>query len=908
MKKSIRKALSLILTLAIVIGLIPAFTIGASAAPADIARATVFTYAQGNIARDPAIRAAGFQPLDLGGPANVGIYANYTNETYNSPRAQSLPRIIDGAVVNSTDQGEAMNTWGSNAFPVEGGWPVWISLTWPTPQTIDATRVMWWTDENSGTINNSSTGYGMNGKARLQYWDGTAWLNVPNQTDYRTGNAVTALPHAFGTYNAQGVLESSEFNTAWNIVTFPPITTTRLRIVLGSHQNVFNGAGNQCGIGEWEVFGTPRALDDDAERATVEFYLRSFYKTHKVDKTIFLDINWSDELFSQSAMSANNDLAIASLVLSQAAYDEARAQRVLNKLGFDYEDIEQDYDLSQSFRENRVAHSFAHKRTDIGGEDTVLVAVVLRGTPPDTSILTEQEWRANLFLPFEGAADSVKTALDSYMTGVQKKHPDLSISDYEDVKFLVTGHSRGAAVANLLAVKLKDELPQKNVFAYCFASPNTVLDPGDYSHSFYHPNIINLLNEDDSVCSSPVTRRVSVPMSTGYLHIPLVKQGISVWFRKNFSRYEANFKDSFFQLTGIEYKKSKHAHSLDTYLAWLLSNRTLTPDVTSGGTKAIKINCPVDFEVYNSSGELVGSVSGNEVEDRAIADDVFIWVDGDEKNIVLAPNEEYAIKMFGTAEGTMNLSIVDVDMGKGDFFVEKEFSSVALFDGKEMVSHVGGGIEVPDVQLLVIDGSEITAKILDDGTEIPFTDAEAFSADKDALTWDAIKGDNALQDNVISDLRLPVLGAYGTVISWDSSDPATISETGEVTRPATGSSNKTVTLTATTTYGEISDSVTFILIVIEQPEVTSVNYDINRDGTIDYEDLAFILYSFGARALEIDPEYGKDWKSAMGWMTKANLYTGVREDVIYEDLDVVDDKVIDLIDIVALIKRFTIEW
>ena len=86
------------------------------------------------------------------------------------------------------------------------------------------------------------------------------------------------------------------------------------------------------------------------------------------------------------------------------------------------------------------------------------------------------------------------------------------------------------------------------------------------------------------------------------------------------------------------------------------------------------------------------------------------------------------------------------------------------------------------------------------------------------------------------------------------------------------------------------------------------DYDINGDGVVNYEDLAFIMYVYGARSLEIDPVTGKDWKSATGWMTKPDADTGLRTAVTYEDVDVENNGVIDINTLQALIKNFTIEW
>ncbi|MDR6508636.1 immunoglobulin-like domain-containing protein [Arthrobacter oryzae] len=68
---------------------------------------------------------------------------------------------------------------------------------------------------------------------------------------------------------------------------------------------------------------------------------------------------------------------------------------------------------------------------------------------------------------------------------------------------------------------------------------------------------------------------------------------------------------------------------------------------------------------------------------------------------------------------------------------------------------------------------------------------------------------------VTANLKLPATGPNGSAYTWSSSDPATVSAQGEVTRPANGTGDRTVTLTATATSGEASASKTFTVTVRE---------------------------------------------------------------------------------------------
>ncbi|MEV8181239.1 immunoglobulin-like domain-containing protein [Specibacter sp. NPDC078692] len=62
---------------------------------------------------------------------------------------------------------------------------------------------------------------------------------------------------------------------------------------------------------------------------------------------------------------------------------------------------------------------------------------------------------------------------------------------------------------------------------------------------------------------------------------------------------------------------------------------------------------------------------------------------------------------------------------------------------------------------------------------------------------------------VVSSINLPTRGAGGSAISWATSAPASISETGAVTRPAPGEPDAEVTLTASITHGSLTETATF---------------------------------------------------------------------------------------------------
>ena len=96
-------------------------------------------------------------------------------------------------------------------------------------------------------------------------------------------------------------------------------------------------------------------------------------------------------------------------------------------------------------------------------------------------------------------------------------------------------------------------------------------------------------------------------------------------------------------------------------------------------------------------------------------------------------------------------------------------------------------------------------------------DATSVAADKAVLKVSAILGANPDSAHVTLPLTnpLPSLGTNGSSIAWASNNSAVISNDGKiVTRPAYGKSNANVTMTATLSKGNLSDTKIFALIVL----------------------------------------------------------------------------------------------
>lgn len=206
---------------------------------------------------------------------------------------------------------------------------------------------------------------------------------------------------------------------------------------------------------------------------------------------IISDVNWDDNWFSSSGHVYNHALATTAASLSTLAYsDFSTIMTGLSKFGFSPSTIQVDV----SGEKDPIGYSLATKTLP---DNTPLVVVSIRGTA------NEVEWLSNMnvsggatsidvHLGFKNAAQSVRAALHEWLIG-QEITPS-------SAKYLINGHSRGAAVANLLTQWLSDldDIPSSQIFSYAFATPNVLVSPKSSA------NIFNIINPEDFVPRIPL--------------------------------------------------------------------------------------------------------------------------------------------------------------------------------------------------------------------------------------------------------------------------------------------------------------------------------------------------------------------------------------------------------------------
>lgn len=256
----------------------------------------------------------------------------------------------------------------------------------------------------------------------------------------------------------------------------------------------------------------------------------------------------NDLNFSESSKKYKPELAKAALELSGVSYDTKALDAAFSDFGF-LKTGTKYYNYEETDRTSGVAFALSKQKITVEKEPYTVIAVVIRGTNGKewygnfnlTDVDLEKENAAELLKEvtvhedFENTMQEVLTKLNAYAKKI--KGPK---------KLLITGHSRGAAVANLLASKLTEEekmAKQEDIYAYTFATPNVTNTPLDQE------NIFNFVNAEDFVTYVPLPQ-------WGFS-----KHGITICFQEqlgDLSKKPAllkKMKKTFLELTGKEFKE-----------------------------------------------------------------------------------------------------------------------------------------------------------------------------------------------------------------------------------------------------------------------------------------------------------------------------------------------------------------
>lgn len=399
-----------------------------------------------------------------------------------------------------------------------------------------------------------------------------------------------------------------------------------------------------------------------------------------------ITLNWGWKLFNKNASEYDHNLAMASLILSRAAYGGGEdAKDKLKMLGFDI--------ISQKYYDEDVIHqparTVAAQQIYLNGEEKWVITVVVRGTATDIDKLTDA---SSCVTGFQDSATNVMEDMLSCMSDIgEKYHCTLT---KENTIFFLSGHSLGGAVAGILANKALQYAEPENIFTYTFGSPNYDTERNEPTDSKYN-GVHNILNTDDPVQNFP-------------------------WLKKRYGHdWYYDLKNRQGTINSVYGKTGeKSAHDTETYLACLLSG--VPENVGDGAVNPYSlssIHCPVDIVVLDENGMELGRTSGINVT-LSDSSTVLIYTDGDAKYVLAPADVKYTIQFTATGEGVMAYSQQVVDAFSRSTLSSKDFTNVELTEGKSMRTEVGGDTDLENIHLFVLDESgKAVAEVAPDGTE-----------------------------------------------------------------------------------------------------------------------------------------------------------------------------------------------
>lgn len=371
------------------------------------------------------------------------------------------------------------------------------------------------------------------------------------------------------------------------------------------------------------------------------------FDVHTVNETESGSINvkWNRSWFDETASNYNNDLALTleswCAAIGDDKYmtsDKAYMTELLKDFGFT--DVEYRVDSSNLSGINFLMAR--QKFITIDGTTKNLYLLLVRGTSGDN------EWISNLiFWPntagnVSGFTDGAEIALKEF----EKYHAKFKADKNNDI-FIVAGHSRGGAVANLVGKGLKNlGYNPDHSYIYGFAVPNTTLT---INYTAADTNIFSVVSKDDPVPYLPPTSPVS--SFTKYGPIRMFERKISEMktiAKQILNKDKLTVKADAFSVIG-------EWHDYIWYLAWLSGE---TPSVYDNWDREFSnwaLHCPVNITILRDDIE-VGKIDHNRVVTNSEIDDpVPMFVNNDDKYFVLRNDANYKILIDAYDEGELSI-------------------------------------------------------------------------------------------------------------------------------------------------------------------------------------------------------------------------------------------------------------
>jgi len=427
-----------------------------------------------------------------------------------------------------------------------------------------------------------------------------------------------------------------------------------------------------------------------------------------------VDILWNpSELFSKANNSIYDaDLGVVASALSGAITNQIDIKNAFATIG--HQSANTVYNTSNMYGWQKIRAN---------GMDCYLITLVLRATYDLSDYITDGLGAFTNF-PFSARANGVYNELRRYVEALRAQHDDMFVSN---TKYFIVGHSLGGAIGDLVAHNLSENnsicLPS-NIYCYTFGAPSHMGALGRVNHG--DAKIFNFVNRADTIpfiLDKPIY--MVVPGFVGWAKTNYRFGSDEIFPENNDAYYNALATIlGTTKADAIKYSRDRTgdaftgAHAIELYVAWMKSRPDTNSFYSYEGALwgySIKIECPVDIEIIDASGSVVGKIVNNTIVDTA-SEHISLHVDGDVKHIWVPSNEQYTVRITATEDGIMRYTTTDLGVNEET----KIFQNIALSSGKTMEGALGGSIPVSETKLYVVDSAgDIMAEIQPNGTETP---------------------------------------------------------------------------------------------------------------------------------------------------------------------------------------------
>lgn len=363
------------------------------------------------------------------------------------------------------------------------------------------------------------------------------------------------------------------------------------------------------------------------------------------------------------------------------------ATEVLSALGFNEEHYNYPSDSSG-------AHVIASRNislVDNSGNvaSKKLVVIDVRGS------VSQNDWVNNFatqLIPFVNQFSTLSNTIVNNLTTYCSTY---NISN-ENTIYLVTGHSLGAALANITAANLSAIKGESNVYSYTFATPKV----GTNITTNYQ-NIFNILNRNDYITYVPtslIPQRLAEFSYWGRhgIDIPVhMTTGNNLIVNHIMSKYYSWMTA---QDQNLDYNGISSISDNDVTMDWL--------------PKLLSAKCPVSVNIADENGNYLAYASQDVTYQLNVVDsDVVSWINSDNEKLFFIPYGSNAecVNIEAYDYGSMNLSIQKLDAEENDDI--KVYNNVSLYPGKEFTADVSTATDIEDTSLYIVEDGVVVGEV-----------------------------------------------------------------------------------------------------------------------------------------------------------------------------------------------------